>query len=205
MSEIEEFEGISDLVELYSEIDEMIDAFISQTGITCPRSCGTCCATPTENVEASVFEVMPLALDLWERGQAEHVLEKLREAAGAGSCIFYMPEIPDGAAGHCPVHPLRPLICRLFGYSARYDKYGVLENCLCPKMTSPLTECPADNRAPLPVMTEYASRAASLNPNLGTRRQPLNDALAAAISIVGMKRSYLGFPAGHSRESGNPS
>ncbi len=189
MNKTEEFKGISELIDLYREMDEMIEAFIDDTGIVCPPSCGTCCATSTKNIEVSVFEVMPLALDLWDRDEAEAVLDLLAGSADDGCCVFYRAEIPEGMPGHCSVHDLRPLVCRLFGYCTRYDKYGRLQNCLCPKMTSTRPGA-AGEIMHLPVMTEFAIRAASLNPGYGAARIPLNSALLEALSIVGMKRSY---------------
>ncbi|HOW84258.1 MAG TPA: YkgJ family cysteine cluster protein [Spirochaetota bacterium] len=189
MNKTEEFKGISELIDLYREMDEMIEAFIDDTGIICPPSCGTCCATSAKNIEVSVFEVMPLALDLWDRDEAEAVLDLLAGSADDGCCVFYNAEIPEGAPGHCSVHDLRPLVCRLFGYYSRYDKYGRIRNCICPKMTSPRPGA-AGEITQLPVMTEFAIRAASLNPGYGAARIPLNSALLEALSIVGMKRSY---------------
>jgi len=190
MNKTEEFKGISELIDLYREMDEMIEAFIDDTGIVCPPSCGTCCTVPAGNLEASVFEVMPLALDLWDRGRAEAVLDMLGGIADDRCCIFYHPEIPEGEQGHCSIYKFRPLVCRLFGYWSRFDKYGRIQNCICPKIILPGDGGAARGEKPLPVMSEFAIRAASLNPVYGAARIPLNRALIEALSFVGMKRSY---------------
>ena len=52
------------------------------------------------------------------------------EMSGPRACIFY-DECSDL---HCQVYPVRPLICRCYGYSAERDKSGTLYFPLCGHM-----------------------------------------------------------------------
>lgn len=91
----------------------------------CPSGCGSCC-------ERFVPDILPVEADyaaLWIlRNRPELSAVEPRSEA---PCPYY-DEADPGA--HCRIYGGRPLICRLFGYSAMADKAGALEYSLCWKM-----------------------------------------------------------------------
>ena len=123
------------LGELYAEADAACAAFLdaarARSGAEgafrfgCPQGCGSCC-------ERFVPDILPLEADfaaLWIlRNRPELAAVEPRSEA---PCPYYDQANPEA---HCRIYGGRPLICRLFGYSAVADKEGILEYSLCWKM-----------------------------------------------------------------------
>jgi len=153
--------------------------FSSHTGIACPPACSDCCRN--DKPEDSVLSALPAGLwavdcdmlDLLERAASERPL---------GPCVFYSqsPEKP------CSIYPLRPLICRLFGFAGKRDKYGTVQYRPCSRMTKPLQPI---LRTP-PVFSDHATRLEFLYPPLGNDRQPLNVAFHKAAQWILLRRQY---------------
>ena len=121
----------------YEAIDRKSVLVKLSSGIRCPVGCGLCCESTA--VEATVSEVLPLALELYSRRRAEAVHRAIeeKELRNDPVCLFYRPqgnEKPRQKAGACSIYPFRPLVCRLFGFSARRDRHGHLEFCPCREM-----------------------------------------------------------------------
>lgn len=72
---ISQLPEVSALFRLYNELEEQTSAFKSAAGIACPDGCGSCCDTPSTNIEASAFELVPFAMDQWIGAQAERMLD----------------------------------------------------------------------------------------------------------------------------------
>ena len=123
------------LGELYAEADAACAAFLdaarARSGAEgafrfgCPQGCGSCC-------ERFVPDILPLEADyaaLWIlRNRPELAAVEPRSEA---PCPYYDQSNPEA---HCRIYGGRPLICRLFGYSAVADKSGALEYSLCWRM-----------------------------------------------------------------------
>ena len=113
------------LFRLYRKLDQDISRFRKKTGLRCEQGCGRCCEYP--QVETTVFELIPLAINLWQHNQALAILEKAKKAQYQGQCIFYQADPLIKGKGRCSIYSWRPLGCRLFGFSARSDKNKKLE------------------------------------------------------------------------------
>ncbi len=59
---------------VFDDLEKSFGSYQSQLGLHCKPGCGACCNNP--NIEATVLE-MPLALQLYDQGKAEQVLEEL--------------------------------------------------------------------------------------------------------------------------------
>jgi Fe-S-cluster containining protein len=188
MKEWDIVEGIDELRALYREIDREAAACSGITGWRCPPGCGHCCHSPVKNIEASIFEVMPLALDLWERGEGEAVLERLEGLDDESVCGFFRPVADVTAPGHCSVYALRPLVCRLFGLYSSPGKRGEPINRFCFRMDRG-GSCGKPDIV-FPSITDFSRHASSLHPFLGAARHPLNRAVTSALTIIGMRRFY---------------
>ncbi|MEJ2111633.1 MAG: hypothetical protein P8Z37_17335 [Acidobacteriota bacterium] len=81
MEDIRRFLGDMDLdavdrvCGLFREVDATADRFRRFTHIRCPQGCGACCAGSL--VETTAVEMLPLAVELWRRNEAELWLERV--------------------------------------------------------------------------------------------------------------------------------
>jgi len=192
------FPGLDQLFEVYADLEQRIAAFKRGFGIDCLDRCTHCCAT-AKFVEASIFEMLPLSLHFWQEGRAEAVLEKLRWIHPEAPCILLNANPPGGLSGGCSYYRFRPLICRLFGFSATVDKNGAPRVVLC----KPLNEMDKGipdriqegirEGLPVPLMPDFSRRVAFLHPHFGREKFPVNFALREALEIAGRRIHFLKF------------
>jgi uncharacterized protein len=183
-----------EVLNLYEELDRRILRFQKATGLKCPQGCGACCVF--QEVEATVLEVLPLAIESFSAEQENILYARIEEEEGKGDriCILYQPDLRTPGNGKCTCYNVRPLLCRLFGFAARRNKQGNLELCTCKLLRA--TSSPelqkagekARSKFSLPVYQEISMRIATLNPGMGFRRLPLNLAIKSAIEEIYWKR-----------------
>ena len=190
------FPGLDRLFEVYADLEQRIATFKRLFGIDCLDKCTHCCAT-AKFVEASIFEMLPLCLHFWQEGRAEEVLEKLQGIHPEAPCILLNSNPPNELSGGCSHYRFRPLICRLFGFSATMDKNGNPHVVVC-KPLKEMDEGIADRinqrireGLPVPLMPEFSSRIAFLHPHFGQEKYPVNIALWEALEIVGRRIHFL--------------
>jgi len=180
----------------YAQIDQLIDGFVAATQLQCPTGCGWCCSSP--NVEATPLEMLPLALELFRRGEALGWLERLTQDNETSTCLFYQPDplVPEN--GRCQVYPWRPTVCRLFGWSTVTNKSGQPELLTCvrhktvtPEVVTAAMDAIA-NGLEAPSMTELSQQVANIDPELGRQRMPINQALRVALLRVGLELQLNG-------------
>jgi uncharacterized protein len=170
---------------VYGALQRDISKLQSESGIHCLSGCGECCKKP--DIEATPLEFLPLALDLYDEGRAESMLEELRNAQSP-LCLAFRPFVTN-FGGLCSEYPNRGLICRLFGFSARRNKEGQSELVTCKLIKEQQTDQynkAVDNIAKgkrVPVMSYYYSRLVSVDPSLSDF-YPINEAMAKAIEVV---------------------
>jgi hypothetical protein len=117
-------------------------------------------------------------------------------STGGQSCPLYAADTP----WHCTVYEARPLVCRLFAFSAVRDKRGQSSFALCRLMpaTPGLDARSASGssimevfKAIPPLMADYGNEILVLDPHSNGDRAPLPEALMDALSqvlfLVGMK------------------
>jgi Fe-S-cluster containining protein len=187
------FHGFDRLWEVYGEIDSLIASFKRSAGYDCLKDCRKCCETPAKNVEASIFEMLPLSIRLWQKGEAESWLRKIKETNSESPCVFYDGPPSRQRAGSCRAYAWRPLVCRLFGFSATTNKYGKLLLALCRhrKKTDPNLEDRIqgliERGLKIPINSHYAHKVSLINPFLGLFRYPIHEALGRALEMVGFR------------------
>lgn len=176
---------------LLKELDIEIASFQSWSGLNCAYGCGRCCFKP--DIEAAPLEFLPFALSIYKSGQLTRWLEKL-ENSGAVCVILNESQ---GGAGLCSQYAHRGLICRLFGFSARRNKYGRRELVTCTVIKGEQNNSFQAAEAALveegirvPLFTDYYERLRSLDPALGGTLLPINQALRRALEAVGMYMDY---------------
>jgi len=186
------FPGLDQLFEVYADLERQVAEFKRGAGIECFPGCTFCCAT-AKFVEASIFEMLPLSLHFWEKGRAAEILEKLEGIHPEAPCILLNPHVPDELSGGCSYYRFRPLVCRLFGFSATVDKYGKPSIALC----APLKEFDSGvaervnkkirEDLAFPLMADFSRKVAMIHPRLGKEKYPINIALWEALELVGQK------------------
>jgi Fe-S-cluster containining protein len=180
------------LLELYEEIDKQTAALKAVTELRCPPGCGTCCSSP--KVEATELEMLPVARELFRRREALPWLERLGTSDDEEPCVFYQPERSARGEGCCGIYLLRPSVCRLFGYAAVHNKYGVAQLAVCTVMKKVIPRAAQDAAHAIerglaaPRFTDFARRVAGLAPVLGGRLFPINRALRFALGREGLAR-----------------
>ncbi len=190
------FPGLERLFEIYGDLERQIADFKERAGIDCLRKCQTCCST-AKYVEASIFEMLPLSLQLWKEGRGQEILEKLEGIHPEDLCISLNLHPTEEAPQGCLNYSFRPLICRLFGFSATVDKNGNPRIVIC----KPLKERHSgiDQRIneqilenlPVPLMPDFSRKVAFIDPRLGQEKYPINIALWEALELVGQKIHLL--------------
>ena len=168
----------------------MSSAFTSaqtQNNLQCPSDCGRCCQNPS--IEASVFEMLPMALYLHDNNLTDTYLEKIDQAMNTNQyCIGILNN-------RCQLHQFRPTICRMFGVSGHLDKNRKIQASICkvlkevnPQDSHKVILDPENHN--LPIMTHWSSKLLTLEPELLSDKMHINLALRKAIHKVELYISY---------------
>lgn len=185
----------SDLVQRvvthFEELDRATARYGGAVGISCPPGCGRCCQNP--QIEATVLDMIPVARELLRDADGNAIDEIYQRALAEESCIFFKQDAHDRSKGRCGIYPLRPSLCRLFGFAPRSGKHGAMEHVGCGvhKEMDPGINARAEAYLRTkPQVADYqtsAQRLASIQPNLAESRGPLNKKLAEALDYLGLQ------------------
>lgn len=173
---------------VYRELDHEIKSFQQWSGLGCPAGCGKCCYK--SDLEATTLEFIPFAYEIYLRGEAELWLEKIK-ATPTPFCVLLKPFLEAGDKGLCTDYMYRGLICRLFGYATRLDKYNKKQLVTCQTIKAEqhtnyqlaqdkITSGVGD----VPVMTHFYRRLHSIDPYLTEKFYPVNIAIRKALEEV---------------------
>ena len=169
---------------VYDDIDQTFGSYQKRSGLHCRQGCGACCNNP--DIEASELEMLPLAIWLYDQGQAEAVLATLDTYSGF-HCIHYVRTSLDGQDGYCGIYAHRPGLCRTFGAAAVSGKQGLrLSVCRVIKQSLPDKYAAAliARENPPPQMAHAKSHITQLDYQLGKQDLPINQALRNALQRV---------------------
>ena len=170
---------------IFVDLDQEIAKFQSDSSLHCKWGCGKCCFKP--DVEATILEFLPFALYLYQQDNAERWLAQLKDSDST-ICMILNPT--QAGAGLCSQYPHRGLICRLFGYSARMNKYGKPELVTCQIIKTEQSDaCRSaekriDEGGPVPVMSHYYMQLHAIDADLSRDFFPINEAIQRAIETV---------------------
>jgi uncharacterized protein len=186
---------VRSLLHLYEKLNNDISRFQRSSGLHCQAGCGKCCNNP--KVETTVLEMIPLAVELWREGQGEHWLNESAKVEFKGPCVFYKADPLVEGNGRCSVYHLRPLICRLFGFSAITDKNNQKKLLTCPIIKSQCADLETLEKKInedmfVPKTTDYTMQVMHMDPQLGQKQLPINEALKLALEKVGLSLKYGG-------------
>jgi Fe-S-cluster containining protein len=119
----------------------------------------------------------------------EKFQNRLKQEPTATGCSFYDP----AQAAHCTIYPVRPLICRLFAWSALTNKKGELDYKSCRHMQQreQVASNAMNNSQPLPpLMTLFSHRVAAIQPTCAGERALLQDELGRALQRLNLIRQF---------------
>lgn len=173
---------------IYLQSSETFNNFQKDSGLTCLNGCGKCCLNP--EASATVIEMLPLALHLFDEGTADTIYEKLNSKLP--HCLFYTYHSPDGEKGQCSAYNYRPSICRSFGASSRITKHGGKEWAFCKYIKenkSHLIERIDIENAP--IITQFATQIFALDPAYGSKLLPINETLKIILEKLLLEQNYL--------------
>lgn len=178
-------EKVQSVERVFEKLDEEIAAFQGWSGLHCQWGCGKCCFKP--DIEATPLEFLPFAHFLYQSGLANDWLEKLHTAESS-ICLILNPT--QAGAGLCSEYKHRGLICRLFGYSARTNKYGKKELVTCQIIKTEQQENFAKAEVEIaaegqvPVMSQFYMQLHAIDFELTRDFYPINQAIRKALETV---------------------
>lgn len=188
--------NLSALDNVYRKIAKAQEVFRTsarekERNISCADSCGECC-------RKFIPDILPLeaeAIALYLLSERPDLLPRLESSEQ--SCPFMDEDNPQGC---CGIYPARPMVCRLFGFSAISGKDGEPEFTLCRHMTALNGITGRKHRGKIlleelfgslpPLMGHYAMEIASINP-AATERNSLLYAVPDALSKIGLGSSLM--------------
>jgi Fe-S-cluster containining protein len=180
------------LQNIYDEMWKSFSDYQKASGLHCLEGCGKCCNNP--EVEASVLEMIPLALRMLDENKLDYWLDKL-EHPSQSHCLMYEPHSPDGTLGQCGVYQERPSLCRMFGVSGFYNKHREVTLSVCklirekyPELTKTREGEVSEEKTPMLITWSY--RLAQIEPALIQDRMPINQAFKAALEKVALYALY---------------
>ncbi|MEQ9287410.1 MAG: YkgJ family cysteine cluster protein [Cyclobacteriaceae bacterium] len=188
---------------LFERLDLEIAEFRGHTGLFCVQGCGKCCTKP--DIDASPLEFLPYAFHLFLTKRAQEVLDALNSEKSA-VCMLYAPlSLDNPTNGQCGEYRHRGLICRLFGFGATKDKFGMLRLTTCKVIKEGQSESYSkantmiSEKLPVPIFSDYYMKLSQIDFKMGNMLMPINQALKTAIEEVLHYYAYRPFPRGMGR------
>jgi hypothetical protein len=176
---VELLEKIKAVEAEFENLDREIDTFQSWSGLGCKFGCGRCCFKA--DIEATILQ------HLHETDRAVEWLEKTKDA-NTTICTILNPL--QGGAGMCSEYKYRGLICRLFGFSARTNKYGKKELVTCQIIKEEsaakfnVAVEKIEHGSEVPVMSQHYMRLHAIDFELTREFFPINEAIKRAIEVI---------------------
>lgn len=184
-------EKILAVEEAFDRLDREIAGFQSRSTLHCKMGCGKCCLKP--DIEATVLEFLPFAHHLFRQRKAQDWLLQFKDD---DSSVCHILNPTQGGVGLCSEYKHRGLICRLFGYSARTNKYGKNELVTCQIIKTEQADAyqSVEKKIALgeevPVMSQYYMQLHAIDQDLARDFFPINEAIRRAIETVTQYYSY---------------
>lgn len=179
----------------FSDTDLALDTFArapKRRQVGCPDGCGTCCQGFDPDVLPA--EADAVADHLLASGRPDLLDRAHRNPGADGTCVFYDPENP----WHCTIYPVRPLVCRAFGFSRTEDRFGqpVFRFCRHMPTDGPAqlsgTELTEAFPVPPPSITAFGAAQSALLPPEPGARQLLSQAVKASLPKIAWARQIAG-------------
>lgn len=177
------------LQKLYSEMSDRFSLYQQEKGWLCLSGCGRCCLNP--EIEASPYEMLPMALAIYDEGTIEEWMEKIQTSEQV-TCLAYVPGDKNGE-GRCGRYLQRPSVCRMFGVSGYKDKNAQLQLSICKYIKESYqlqSSTYNSDTSQAPLLVEWSYKLANLDQKLIQDKMPINQALLQALQKVALYAEY---------------
>lgn len=170
---------------VFEKLDQEIASFQQSSGLQCKAGCGKCCFKA--DIEATPLEFLPFALHLYKNELAFEWLDRVKNTPSS-ICKILNPL--QSGAGLCSEYKHRGLICRLFGYSARTNKYNQKEYVTCQIIKTEQEEKyvaaakQVEAGGTIPIMNQFYMQLHGIDMELTRDFFPINEAIQRAIEQV---------------------
>ncbi len=183
-------ETVNNLQKFYEEMASTFSDYQASTGLACLSGCGRCCVNP--DVEASVLEMLPFALKIYDQGLLNEWLIKLENPA-TDYCVLFQGE--SSGKGKCGHYLERPSVCRMFGVAGYADKNNQAVLSICKYIRENEPEKASEkqknlDRKSVPMMSEWVSQICHLGEPAIQRRVPINNAIKQALEKIALFAQY---------------
>lgn len=172
------------LQKVYAEMADTFSAYQSGTKLTCPPGCGRCCTNP--EIEASVLEMIPFALKIYDEGQLEEWIQKLEERENP-QCILL--ETDESGKTKCRSYLERPSVCRIFGVAGTLNKHNEVTHSICKLLKELNADLPKPSEN-TPLIPHWSAKLSALDPELMKNQMPINQAIKAALEKIAFYTQY---------------
>lgn len=182
---------VQEVEEVFSLLSQEMSLFQDWSKLTCKTGCGKCCNKA--DIEATILEFIPFAYHVYMLRESELWLDRLK-AHEDPLCLFFNPSA--AGLGSCSQYKHRGLICRLFGFSARTNKYANREFMSCSTIKTEqangyqITLERVRGGQQVPVMNHYYMRMVGIDPHLSREFFSINEAIRRAIETVMQHYAY---------------
>jgi Fe-S-cluster containining protein len=178
---------------IYNLLEKDIAKFQYKCELKCFEGCGHCCQK--NDIEATVLEFLPYAYFQFKNGNALNEYNRLIEKKHENLCFILSDKTIENSTGFCSLYKYRPLICRLFGFSAITDKYEnvVLSTCkiIKDKCSYQYSKVVNDvKKYNIPLNTNYYYQLSLIDIDLCTQFYPINQAIIKSLETVLSYYSY---------------
>jgi len=181
-----------ELAELYRVADEDVATWTASSPYRCPSGCGICCTRHVPSI--TVPEAHLVARYLLQH--ARELPSPTGERDGCTACPFYNPDSDE----HCTIYPVRPLICRLFGFAASGGRQDELRFKPCshmpeggsePERGQELTLLKSRFGAVPPRMSTYGVKVVQIAASIdGASRESILPAVERELGRIMLARQY---------------
>ncbi len=170
---------------IYDEMAETFSTYQSNSGLSCLPNCGRCCQNP--EVEASMLEMLPFAMKIYDEGKMDEWLLKL-ETTSQKHCLLFVPTGGEGQ-GQCGSYQERPSVCRMFGVAGTFNKHHEVTLSICKYIKeshpNPIAPIPST-----PLIPDWSSRLSTIDPDLTQKKVLMNEAMLKALEHVAFYAQY---------------
>lgn len=179
------------LLNIYQEMSLTFGQFQASLKLPCLTGCGRCCLNP--EIEASVLEMLPFALKIYDEGKLEEWLEQT-ENRNQSWCLLFKGDVTSGL-GQCGHYGERPAVCRMFGVAGLKDKNQNSKLSICkfireanPEKIKTIEE--QNSTQEIPMLSQWYSRISSLGDPSMQERIPINQAIEEALKKIAFNAQY---------------
>lgn len=173
------------LQKVYEEMSSTFSDYQKSTGLMCPPGCGRCCTNP--EIEASVLEMIPFALKIYDEGQLEVWLDKIDKREDP-RCILLETNETTGKT-QCISYSERPSLCRMFGVAGTFNKRQEITFAIC-KHLKELNDSLPEVTPSTPLIPQWSGKLSALDPKLVSEKLPINLAIKGALEKIAFYTQY---------------